>query len=174
MIRSERTLDAVAFTILILFSCKQKEISGIEVAKFDEKIIDSLQNASDTSYSTFIGQHDFYTADFYVTKNDSTTTKIAKDSLGNVVGVIKSKNGVVFFAAEYYPNGQLIGKTQFKPGTIDGPATYYYSNGRIKTTGQWHNYAYTGTWKNYEENGELKEVVIYDSNGNIIKADTIR
>jgi hypothetical protein len=162
------------YTILILFSCKENETSEIQVIKFDKKLIDSLKSASDTTYSTVIGRHDFYTADFYVTKRDSIITKILKDTLGNVVGLNKSKNGVVFFAAEYYPNGQLIGKTQFKPGAIDGPATYYYSDGRIKTTGQWHNYAQIGKWKNYKENGELKEVVYYDSSGNIIKTDTTK
>jgi len=160
--------------ILTLFSCKQKDISDVEVIKFDKKLIDSLQNASNTTYSVFIGQHDFYTEDFYVTKKDNIITKILKDSLGNVVGLNKSKSGVMFFSAEYYPNGQLKGKTQFKPGTIDGPAIYYYSDGRIKSTGQWHNYAQSGTWKNYKKNGELEEVAYYDSSSNIIKTDTIR
>jgi len=177
VVRNFRTMTIRLLFISVtmtLFSCKQKEISDVEVIKFDKKLVDSLQNASDTTYSTFLGRHDFYTADFYVTKKDSTITKILKDSLGNVVALNKSKNGIVFFTAEYYSNGQLLGKTQFKPGTIDGPATYYYSDGRIKSIGQWHNYAQSGTWKNYKENGELKTVVYYDSNGNIIKTDSIR
>jgi antitoxin component YwqK of YwqJK toxin-antitoxin module len=159
--------------IFMLVSCKQKETSQIEVIKFNRKLIDSLQRTSDTAYSTFIGRHDFYTADFYVTNTDSLITKILKDSLGNVVGLNKSKNGVVLFAAEYYPNGQIIGKTQFKPGTTDGPATYYYPDGRIKSIGQWHNYAQVGTWRYYKENGKLQELVYYDSSGKIVKSDTI-
>ncbi len=162
------------FLLLLNFSCRQKETSGIEVIKIDKKFIDSLHNISDTTYTTFIGRHDFYTADFYVTYKDSLLTKVLKDSLGNVVGLNKSKEGVVFFAAEYYPNGQLIAKTDFKPGTVDGPATYYYPDGRIKSTGLWRNYAQVGIWKNYNENGELKEVVHYDDKGYIIKTDTVR
>jgi len=156
------------------FSCRQKDTSQIEVIKFDKKIIDTLLNTSDTNYSTFIGRQDFYTVDCYVTLKDSLVTKILKDSLGNVVGLNKSKNGIVFLAAEYYPNGQLIGKTQFKPGSVDGPATYYYPDGRIKSFGQWHNYAQVGTWKNYTPTGELQEIVYYDSSGKVIKTDKIK
>jgi antitoxin component YwqK of YwqJK toxin-antitoxin module len=161
------------FVPLLFFSCNQKETSGIEVIKFDIKIIDTLTKTSDTTYSTFIGRHDFYTEDVYAIKKDSLVTKILKDSLGNVVGINKSKNGVVIFAAEYYPNGQLKGKTQFKPGVIDGPVTYYYPDGRVKSIGQWHNYRQVGIWKNYQETGELKEIVYYDSSGDIIKTDSL-
>jgi antitoxin component YwqK of YwqJK toxin-antitoxin module len=160
--------------IIILFSCKQREISAIEIMKFDDRLIDTLKKTSDTTYSNFIGRHDFYTADFYVIKKDSVITKILKDSVGNVVGLNRSKNGIVFFAAEYYPNGQIIGKTQFKLGTVDGPATYYYSDGRIKSKGQWHDYAQVGIWKDYKENGELQATIYYDTNGKIIKTDSLK
>jgi hypothetical protein len=136
--------------------------------------IDTLKATSDTTYSSFIGRNDFYTADFYVTKKDSVITKILKDSLGNVVGINKSKNGIVQFAAEYYPNGQIIGKTQFKPGTLDGPATYFYPDGRISSKGQWHHYAQVGIWKEYKENGKLVATIYYDSSGKIIKTDSIK
>jgi antitoxin component YwqK of YwqJK toxin-antitoxin module len=168
------TRNFLIYFIVTLFSCKQQETSSIEIIKFDNKLIDTLKKTSDTTYSTFIGRHDFYTADFYVINKDSFITKIFKDSLGNVVGLNKSKNGVTIFAAEYYSNGQLIGKTQFKPGTIDGPATYYYSDGRIKSKGQWHDYAQVGIWKHYKENGELRATIYYDSSGSVIKTDSIK
>ena len=161
------------FPVLLTFSCTQKETSGIEVIKFDKTLIDSLQHSSDTSYTEFIGRYDFYSAHFYLTYKDSLVTKVLKDSLDNVVGVNKSKNGVVFFATEYYPNGQLIGRTEFKPGIIDGPATYYYPDGRIKSFGIWRNYSQVGIWKNYSENGELKEIIEYNDNGDIISTETI-
>ena len=72
---------------LLFLSCNYKEISPIEVIKFDKRLIDTLVSVSDTSYSTFIGRNDYYTIDFYLTKRDSLITKILKDSLGNVVGV---------------------------------------------------------------------------------------
>lgn len=161
-------------TILLFSSCKQREISQIEIIKFDKNLIDSLIKSSDTMYSSFIGRHDFYSEDFYIKKEDSLITQIIKDSLGNVVALGKTKNGVTFFAAEYYTNGQMIGKTKFRPGTVDGPATYYYPDGRIKSKGQWSNYAQVGTWKIYKENGELKATDYYDSNGNLLKTDSIK
>ena len=56
---------------------------------------------------------------------------------------------------------------------IDGPATYYYPDGRIKSFGVWRNYSQVGIWKNYYENGELNEIVQYNDNGDIIKTETI-
>lgn len=160
--------------IITLFSCKQRESSAVEIIKFDNKLIDTLKKISDTTYSTFIGSHDFYSADFYVIKKNSTITKILKDSLGRVVGLNKSKNGMTTFAAEYYPNGQLMGKIQFNSGTIDGPAVYYYSDGRIKSIGLWHDFAQVGVWKSYKENGELQTIINYDSSGKIIMTAVVK
>jgi hypothetical protein len=169
------TIRPILFCFIIsLLSCKQREVAAIETIKFDNKLIDTLKTISDTTYSTFIGRHDFYYADLYVIKSDSFITKILKDSLGNVVGLNKSKNGMTIFSAEYYPNGQLIGKILFKSGTIDGPATYYYSDGRIKSQGQWHNHVQVGIWKSYKENGELQATIYYDSSGKLIKTDSIK
>ena len=78
------------------FSCKQSKLSDIEIIKFNPKIIDSLKQASDTSYNEIIGASDFYAADYYITRKDTITTKILKDSLGHVVAVNKSKNGREF------------------------------------------------------------------------------
>jgi hypothetical protein len=162
------------FSILLLISCDQRETSNIEVIKFDKKIIDTLKQTSDTSYTSFVGRHDFYTIDLYVTYKDSVITRVLKDSLSNVVGFNRSRKGVSFFAAEYYPNGQLIGRTEFAPGTEDGPATYYYPDGRIKSYGTWRNYSLVGKWKNYNESGKLETIDYYDNKGEIIKTDTIR
>ena len=157
-----------------LISCQSSEHSKIEVIKFDPRLIDTLTKDSDTSYTEFIGSEDLYSADYYITKSDSLVTKILKDSVGNVIGLNKSRKGEVFFAAEYYPNGQIIGKTDFPPGKVDGSATYYYPDGRIKSTGQWHDFKQTGIWKEYTEQGQLREVVHYDNDGNIIKTDKIQ
>ena len=164
----------LAFSLILASSCKQSKLSDIEVIKFNPKIIDSLKQASDTSYTEIIGASDLYTADYYITRKDTITTKIFKDSLGHVVAVNKSKNGKTLFAAEYYINGQLVGQTKFISGKVDGPATYYYANGRIRSIGQWHDFKQSGTWKDYNKQGELEKITHYNNDGKIIKTELYR
>jgi len=160
--------------LITIFSCYQSKLSDVIVIKFDTKLIDSLKKNSDTIYNQVIRRTDFYDMDYYINKGDSITTKILKDSLGNVVGLNSSKNGRVLFASEYYSNGQLKGKTQFLNGKIEGPALYFYSDGRIKGIGQWHDYKQLGVWKDYDEQGRLEKITNYDDSGNIIRTELIR
>ena len=163
----------VALLLISFCSCKQKKLSNIEVIKLDTTFIDSLRRASDKYYTHVIGGNEFYFEDFYHNFKDSTKTKIFKDSLNNIVWVKKYKNWVIFFSAEYYPNGQLKGKTKFPPGKVDGPATYYYPDGRVRSEGQWHNHRQVGTWMNYNDKGELEKIEYYDNYGKNIRADSI-
>ena len=165
------TKHLLGLFLIVACSCKQSKLSDIEVIKFNPKIIDSLKQASDTSYTEIIGASDFYTADYYITRKDSITTKILKDSLGNVAAINKSKNSQTFFAAEYYINGQLVGQTKFISGKVDGPATYYYANGRIKSIGQWHDFKQSGTWKDYNVQGKLEKITHYNDDGKIVKTE---
>lgn len=153
----------------IFFSCKQSKNSDIEVIKFDTKIIDSLKNASDTIYTKILKGSDWYSADYYINLKDSIENKIFKDSSGNIVALIEQKKGADIFAAEYYPNGQLMGKMQYKDGKVEGIATYYYSDGRIKETGELYNDKEIGIWKDYNTKGELHKTTIYDNDGNYIE-----
>ena len=161
------------FVVLMLgiISCNEHEVSDIEVIKFNMRIIDSLRSVSDTSFTELTGRSDFFTTEYYINRRDTTQTKIYKDSAGNVVGIIKSKHDIRHFSAEYYPNGQLRGKTDFSHGKVDGPATYYYQNGRIKSVGKWADYKKVGIWKEYSESGALKVVIHYDNNGQMIKTE---
>jgi len=157
--------------IIILFSCKQSTLSDIEVIKFNTKTIDSLKNTSDSIYTKILKRSDWYSADYYINMKDSITNRIFKDSIGNVVAFTEQKNGINIFAAEYYSNGQIIGKMQFKNGEIDGLATYYYPDGRIKETGEYHNMKETGIWKDYNSKGELQKTMHYDKDGNIVETN---
>ena len=161
-------LTLAFFTTLV--SCNNKEVSKIEIKKFDVRIIDTLLKSSDTFYTEFVGRHDFYTIDHYIQVKDSLVSRVLKDSLGNVVGFNKATKDSMLFSAEYYPNGQMKGDAQIQPyGT--GPATYYYPDGRIRSKGQWTDHKMTGEWKNYSEDGSLKEIEYYDSTGKLIRKE---
>ena len=42
-----------------------------------------------------------------------------------------------------------------KPGIIDGPAKYYYPDGRIRTIGRYKNGQEIGLWYRYDTTGKL-------------------
>jgi antitoxin component YwqK of YwqJK toxin-antitoxin module len=162
--------------ILILVSCGQTKKSDIEVIKFDTEIINDLNKSSDTVYSEHIGRTDFFTVDYYVNSEDSVTTKLFKDSIGNVVAYNKTKNNKVFFVIEYFPNGQVRGKL---PEKIDeeynGPARYYYEDGRVKSEGQFKKGLWSGEWKNYDKNGNLISIDDYgDGNINPVRTTEVK
>ncbi|MBO9635400.1 MAG: hypothetical protein J7578_19995 [Chitinophagaceae bacterium] len=110
---------------------------------------------SDTMYTEFTGSQDFYTIDHYLVRKDSIEAKVFRDSLGNVVAYNYAINGKMEFAAEYYPNGQIIGDLQLD-GSGTGPVIYYYPDGRIWTKGQFKNRNRIGIWTEYNEDGTMK------------------
>jgi len=153
--------------ILTLVSCGQTKKSDIEVIKFDTDILNDLNKSSDTVYSKHIGRADFFTVDYYVNREESVTTKLFRDSNGNVVAYNKAKNNNVFFAIEYFSNGQVRGKLPEKiDGEYNGFARYYYEDGRVKSEGRFKKGLWSGKWKNYDKNGKLISIDDYGS-GNI-------
>jgi antitoxin component YwqK of YwqJK toxin-antitoxin module len=153
--------------IITLVSCGQTQKSDIEIIKFDIKIIDELQKTSDTTYIEQVGRADFYTIEYFINRKDNVTTKIFKDSLKNVVAHTKSINDKVFFAIEFFPNGQARGKLPEKiDGEYNGTARYYYEDGRVKSEGQFKKGLWSGEWKNYDKNGTLISIDDY-GNGNV-------
>ena len=161
--------------LIIIVSCGQTNKSDIEVIKFDAKIIDHLRRTSDTTYSEHVGRTDFYTVEYFVNRRDSVITKIFKDSIGNVVAQNKARNDKVFFAIEYFPNGQVMGKLPEKiDGEYSGIARYYYEDGRVKSEGQFKKGLWSGEWKNYDKNGTLISIDDYgDGNVSSIKTTEI-
>ena len=162
--------------LLFIQSCGQTKLSDIEVIKLDTKVIDDLKRTSDTAYTEEIGRADFFTVDYYINYKDSVTTKILKDSLGNVVGLNKSKNDKVFLVAEYFPNGQIKRKLrEIKNGELDGLTRYYYEDGRIRSEGQFKNGLWSGQWKEYDKDGHLISIDEYgEGNVNPIKTTKVK
>jgi antitoxin component YwqK of YwqJK toxin-antitoxin module len=135
---------------------------------FDPSVIDSLKMTVDTVISEIPGQPNFYTAEYYVGIEDSTVTKVLRDSSRRVTAIIQSKHRVQFFIAEYYPNSQIKGKLSLVNGKVEGPCRYYYSNGRLRSRGSWKNGKQVGIWKEYNRDGELREIISYSDRGVVI------
>lgn len=157
--------------VLLLVSCTERERSEVEIVKYDKRFIQDIKSKYDSTYLEASRRTDFWNIEHYVT--GTTDKMIFKDSLNNIIGIIIRENGVHSFAQEYYPNGQAKAKTKFKSGTIDGPATYYYEDGRIKSIGLWENYKRVGQWKEYDKDGFLKSIEYFDKNGKLEKEERI-
>ena len=162
--------------MVLLFSCRQKNLSEVEVIKFNPEVIHELKKTSDTSFTEYVGRSDFYNIDHYINYKDSVTTQIFKDSIGNVVAYTKTKADKVFFAIEYYANGQAKGKLPDKSnGKYNGQARYYFEDGRVSSEGLFKNGLWCGKWKNYDKAGHLISIDDYgEGSPNPIKTIKIK
>jgi antitoxin component YwqK of YwqJK toxin-antitoxin module len=168
-----RTLPKIIIWTFILTSCTGKERSEIEVIKYDRQLVKDIQSTHDSVYTETPKRKDFWIIEHYLT--GSTKEKIIlKDSLENIIGIVIRENGINSFAQEYYANGQLKGKTDFVPGKIEGPAKYYYEDGRIKSRGEWFDYKQIGEWKDYDKEGYLILIKHYDDNGKLIREEKLK
>ena len=86
---------------------------------------------------------------------------------GNVVGrlVGKIKNGIWDGEiVEYYENGQLSRKTNYKDGKKEGESLWYYANGQLWIKSNFKDGKPEGEHLEYDKNGKLKITEIYKDN----------
>lgn len=157
-------------TCIVMGCTKNNERSGIEIIKLDTNMVRSIKASYDSAYIETPKREDFWTIEHYLSK-PATDKKIFKDALNNIVTIVINTNGIVSFSQEYYPNGQAKAKTDFSPGKIDGPATYYYEDGRIRSKGTWSDYKQVGVWKEYDKDGYLVLTQYYNENGVVEKEE---
>ncbi|MFN6945837.1 MAG: toxin-antitoxin system YwqK family antitoxin [Cytophagaceae bacterium] len=166
-----KSLTQLTLLIILLFgqSCSQKERSEIEIVKCDENLVKEITSTYDSTYIENPHIKDFWTIEHYLIDSIKENI-ILKDSLNNIVVIVKRENGKNYFSGEFYSNGQLKGDIKYSsPGTIDGPAKYYYDDGRVRSIGIWKEFKMVGEWKNYDNNGWLESIEYYDRNGELIK-----
>jgi antitoxin component YwqK of YwqJK toxin-antitoxin module len=164
-------LSIVAISFFLSCNSKEGEESSVEVILVNQHRLDSIRNNSDTGYTRSIGAAEFNKAEQYLDKKDSIISKIMRDTGDNVVAVVQFKANTRITYEEYYPNGQLKGKLPLDAkGKFQGPARYYYEDGRVKSEGAYENGFFSGKWKNYDESGKLVSVDEYDKNGQLIKS----
>jgi antitoxin component YwqK of YwqJK toxin-antitoxin module len=101
-------------------------------------------------------------------KKDGISKSFDKD--GNIIEAAFYKNGYLLAQGgiidqeglfqgkweNYYLNGNLKSKGEYKDGKKFGKWTYYFTNGEVEQEGYFNkNGEYTGEWKWYYENGNL-------------------
>ncbi|CAN5530964.1 hypothetical protein BH10BAC1_BH10BAC1_12640 [soil metagenome] len=65
----------------------------------------------------------------------------------------------------YYPSGQIESRIDFTTGKPEGFTIMYFSTGKIKEYGYWHNNKWVGDYELFYENGSTHQKIIFNSDG---------
>lgn len=154
-------------------ACREmpQQYSGVEIIKVNNARLDLIRNNSDSGFTRIIGAGEFYSAEQYFNIKDSVISKIMKDTAGHITGFVQFSKNIRTDYAEYYSNGQLKAKLLLDDkGRFEGPAAYYYEDGRVKSEGLYAQGFFSGTWKNYSPEGKLVSTDEYDANGQLTRS----
>ena len=148
-----------------VFFCRNNSRIKTAIKKIDTRFIDSIIKKSDSTYTKKYKRPDFVTADYYISKKDSTIAQVMRDSAKQIRQVISTRKNIRTHFAQYYENGQIMATLSFDTnGQYHGPAIYYYSNGSIKSSGNYNHGLSTGTWQEFDDAGVVTKLK-YDTNG---------
>lgn len=106
-------------------------------------------------------------------KNGITKTYYPNGQLEQTGNYINNREDGQWFG--YYPSGKVSFDFTYKNGELNGGVKEYYENGNLKFEGKRENGIAVGTDKAYYENGqveyeedvEIRNTVVYYSNGNL-------
>jgi hypothetical protein len=149
-------------------SCGSQKSSEIKTLKLDPKVVDRIKANADSVEVEEINGEDFSTMHTYFQYDTNISHRVLQDSLGNITAIILMKDGHYLQSNQYYSNGQQKGKLSYEaPGVLDGPAIYFYEDGRIRTKGTFDHNNRIGNWKYFDEDGRLQYIEVYDHNGQL-------
>ena len=104
----------------------------------------------------------------------SHSEEISLDQLVEKDGIYYEVNSNTPFTGsvmEYYENGQLKSRENFKDGKEEGLSEYFYENGELEFGGNLKEGKEDGLWEIFYENGQLKSRENYKlSNSKILKS----
>lgn len=153
-------------SFFLITGCKQQNINDKILAT---PFIDSVIKKSDSSYQKEYYRSDFVTAQYYVSKKDTTVCQLMKDSAGLIRQIIIVRKDTRVFFGSYYKNGQLQADLPLDAfGQYHGTGKFYYEDGSLQSTGNYNHGFKTGAWKVYDKKGRELTTDNFDQNGNLI------
>ena len=162
-------LSIITFVIFST-SCNTNKPASSKLNGVNYNWLDSVKQAADTTYTKKYGTIKFATAQYFISKKDSTLCQVMKDTAGIIRQVVVTKHNRRTFFAGYYANGQLMAQLLLDSfGEYHGAAKYFYQNGSVETEGSYSAGLKTDQWKNYNEMGKPVSTTEYDTNGQVIK-----
>jgi antitoxin component YwqK of YwqJK toxin-antitoxin module len=156
--------------LALLSGCKNATPASQPKLTVDMNMLDSISRHSDSTYTKPYGRNDFVTAEYFISKKDSSITQVMKDSGKIIRQVIIEKNRKRIYFAQFYANGQLMFKNDLDGyGQFNGESKEYYESGVLKRTGMYKNGFHIGNWKNYDEKAKYVSTDEYNELGQQVK-----
>jgi antitoxin component YwqK of YwqJK toxin-antitoxin module len=156
------------FVITCLFAaCAQKNVNPKNLR---QAWLDSIIQESDSSFTRLHYREDLDKTVFYLNREDSTVTRLMKDSAGNTRQVIIMRKNTRILFAQYFPNGNIQADLPLDEfGQYHGTGNFYHENGKLQSTGEYNHGLKTGQWKVYDEAGRLLTTDSFDKDGQLIR-----
>lgn len=166
-----RLLTILTLTLSAVCCSTNYPDSDIEVITYYDKL-NEIQNLADTIYNEFSNDS---TVRYETYRFDTITIAYVSYMGDTLMAIGRKTNGVITALTEYFFSGQAKGKVSFgNNGRVDGPATYYYLDGRVRSTGQWSIGKRTGEWRAYNPIGQLETIEYYNDKGELEKKEKIK
>ncbi|MCU0375771.1 MAG: hypothetical protein MUF24_10725, partial [Chitinophagaceae bacterium] len=109
----------------------------------------------------------FVTGDYIFSQAGKVATKIWYDELGKTTGFMEYQENKLKDSITFFPNGQRMMTLVFNNnGQPEGPARFYYPDGRVKLDGRYEKGIQTGIWREFAPDGRLLVAHEYDRYGN--------
>lgn len=109
----------------------------------------------------------FITGHLIFSQGGKVVTKIWYDEQGKTTGFMEYEQNKLKDSITFYPNGQRMMTLFFNSnGKPEGPARFYYPDGRVKLDGRYEKGIQTGIWREFAPDGRLIIAHEYDRYGN--------
>ena len=149
----------------------QPAVSDLVVEKVDTAYIRTLPSLADTFYTVPAGPAEKVLGAIsslqYEIGGGQKSLILHYDLSGTVIAMQEKRNGITIDSVAFYPNGQRMFQFQFSAqGQADGPARFFYPDGRVREDGRYVNGKRTGIWRLFNESGRLQQTEEYDRYGN--------
>jgi hypothetical protein len=150
--------------------------SDVMVEIVDAERVKAMEANSDTVYAVEPGSNALALAMGavrgmrFVQKALKTNTTVWYDAAGHVVGMLQYTKNVLTDSVAFHNNGQrMLAFTLNEQGLPDGPARFFYPDGRVRSDGRFANGIKTGVWREFDETGKLVVTHEYDRQGQKIR-----
>lgn len=167
-----KQVTAAALIWLSIAAC-QPSRSDVFVEVVNPSLVQQLVRKADTVIGLVPDTALATTQPFWVRGQRLPISAAAKESvlwfdeMDRLTGLLEFSEGRLTDSIAFYPNGQrmftlIINKT----GKPEGPARYYYPDGRVKLDGRFSDGIQTGIWREFAPDGRLIIAHEYDRYGN--------
>lgn len=161
-----------ALATLLLAACKPSRSDVFVETVNDALIKQLLQNADSIKpvrpdSLTRLANPLFVTGDHIFSQGGKLETILWYDELGKTSGFMEYEQNKLKDSITFFPNGQRMMTLMFNSnGQPEGPARFYYQDGRVKLDGRYEKGIQTGIWREFAPDGRLLVAHEYDRYGN--------